>query len=193
MLSRNARVRIGAIEFCISRRLPVAPSTTSDDRSGTFGHIEPVRPAALLSRPGWLIRYVLAPDHRCHARLNPGAQELKKNCIKYDTQPTTLKSGEPIRSDHVEYRRARVVAVLWNHCSDVRGSRRPHHRPHFHAYYQDHAAVFIVDTLECLGGSLPVTQRRPVEAWAEIHRDQLEQDWDLLQSGQPPVKIDPLR
>jgi hypothetical protein len=24
-----------------------------------------------------------------------------------------------------------------------------HHRPHFHAYYQDQAAVFAVDTIEC--------------------------------------------
>jgi hypothetical protein len=34
---------------------------------------------------------------------------------------------------------------------------------------------------------------RLVEAWAEIHRAELHHDWDLLQSGEPPVKIDPLR
>ena len=68
-----------------------------------------------------------------------------------------------------------------------------HHRAHFHAYYQDHAAVFSVDTIECLGGSLPKTQQRLVEAWAEIHGAELQHDWALLQSGQPPVKIDPLR
>lgn len=69
----------------------------------------------------------------------------------------------------------------------------PHHRAHFHAYYQGHAAVFAVDTVECLGGSLPKAQQRLVEAWAEIHRAELQHDWDLLQSGQPPVKIEPLR
>ena len=30
-----------------------------------------------------------------------------------------------------------------------------HHRPHFHAFHQANAAVFAVDTIECLGGSLP--------------------------------------
>jgi len=50
-----------------------------------------------------------------------------------------------------------------------------------------------VDTVECLGGSVPKAQRRLVEAWAEIHREELQRDWDLLQSGQPPVKIEPLR
>jgi hypothetical protein len=69
----------------------------------------------------------------------------------------------------------------------------PHHRPHFHAYYQDSAAVFAIDPVEFIGGSLPRTQQRLVEAWAEIHRDELQQDWELLQSGQPPVKIGPLR
>ena len=27
----------------------------------------------------------------------------------------------------------------------------PHHRAHFHAYYQDQSAVFAIDTIECLG------------------------------------------
>lgn len=69
----------------------------------------------------------------------------------------------------------------------------PHHRPHFHAYYQDQAAVFAIDTIECLGGGLPKAQQRLVEAWAEIHRKELGINWELLQSGQPPVKIEPLR
>ena len=68
-----------------------------------------------------------------------------------------------------------------------------HHRPHFHADHQAQAAVFAIDTVECLGGELPVAQRRLVEAWVEIHRQELQADWELLQSGQPPVKIDPLR
>lgn len=69
----------------------------------------------------------------------------------------------------------------------------PHHRPHFHAYYQEWAAVFAIDPVECIGGSIPRTQQRLVEAWAEIHREELQRDWALLQSGQPPVKIEPLR
>jgi len=43
------------------------------------------------------------------------------------------------------------------------------------------------------GGGLPVTQRRLVEAWAELHREELLKDWQLLQSGQPPMKIAPLQ
>jgi hypothetical protein len=44
-----------------------------------------------------------------------------------------------------------------------------------------------------VGGYLPTAQKRLVDAWVEIHRDELRADWTLLQSGQSPVKIDPLR
>ena len=68
----------------------------------------------------------------------------------------------------------------------------PHHRPHFHAAYQDANAVFALDPIECIGGELPRTQQRLVEAWAEIHRAELLQAWARLQSGRPPLKIEPL-
>ena len=68
-----------------------------------------------------------------------------------------------------------------------------HHRPHFHAYYQQRAAVFAIDEVELLGGDLPERQRRLVEAGAEIHRDELLEDWRLLQNGRPPFRIEPLR
>jgi hypothetical protein len=85
------------------------------------------------------------------------------------------------------------LALLRNHHSHVHGNWVQHHRAHFHAFYQEHAAVFALDTIECLSGCLPKAQQRLVEAWAEIHRAELQDDWALLQSGQPPVKIDPLR
>ena len=69
----------------------------------------------------------------------------------------------------------------------------PHHRPHFHAYYQGGAAVYAIDSIELIAGQLPLRQRRLVEAWAELHQDELAADWTRLQSGQLPIKIDPLQ
>ncbi|OGL61150.1 MAG: hypothetical protein A3J27_02310 [Candidatus Tectomicrobia bacterium RIFCSPLOWO2_12_FULL_69_37] len=69
----------------------------------------------------------------------------------------------------------------------------PHHRPHFHAYYRDEVGIFAIDMVELLGGDLPRTQRRFVEAWAEIHQQELVDDWERLQAGRPPFKIEPLR
>jgi len=69
----------------------------------------------------------------------------------------------------------------------------PHHRPHFHAHYQNHVAVFSVDRIELIGGDLPQRERRLVEAWAELHQEELLENWRRLQSGQLPYKIAPLR
>jgi hypothetical protein len=69
----------------------------------------------------------------------------------------------------------------------------PHHRPHLHAYYQDDVAIVAIDTIEVIAGGLPRRQLRLVEAWVEIHKEELATDWSLLQSGRPPQKIEPLR
>lgn len=69
----------------------------------------------------------------------------------------------------------------------------PHHRAHFHAYYQDEVGMVAIDTIEFIGGDLPRSQRRLVEAWAEIHQGELLAAWERLQAGRPPGRIEPLR
>jgi hypothetical protein len=69
----------------------------------------------------------------------------------------------------------------------------PHHRPHFHAYYQDSVGVYAIDTIELIAGELPRRQQRLVEAWAELHHEELLADWEQLQSGRTLFKIDPLQ
>ena len=68
-----------------------------------------------------------------------------------------------------------------------------HHRPHFHAYYQNQGAVFSIDTIEIIGGALSLKEKRLVEAWGELHQGELLEDWQRLQAGQLPYKIVPLR
>ena len=69
----------------------------------------------------------------------------------------------------------------------------PHHTPHFHAYYQEHVGIFSIDPVELMAGDLPRRQRRFVEAWAELHQDELEADWSTLQDGRVPEPIEPLK
>ena len=68
----------------------------------------------------------------------------------------------------------------------------PHHLPHFHAYYQDDVAIFSLDPVDLIAGGVPRRQRRLVEAWAELHQEELLADWALLQAGELPSPIDPL-
>jgi hypothetical protein len=69
---------------------------------------------------------------------------------------------------------------------------QPHQLPHFHAYYQDDAAVFGLDPIDLIAGFLPRRQRRFVEAWAELHQQELLANWQRLQNGQASLPIDPL-
>jgi hypothetical protein len=69
----------------------------------------------------------------------------------------------------------------------------PHHGPHFHAFYQNQSATFSIDPVEMTGGGLPRRQQRLVEAWAELHQGELEENWERLQSGRLPYRISPLK
>jgi len=69
----------------------------------------------------------------------------------------------------------------------------PHHRPHLHAYYQDDVGIYAIDEIGLIAGSLPRRQNRLVLAWAELHRHELSDNWEQLQAGSPPRKIEPLR
>ncbi len=68
-----------------------------------------------------------------------------------------------------------------------------HHRPHFHAYYQEYAVSIAIDTIEVLAGALPRRQQQLVEAWTELHRDELTAAWESMLAEEPITKIEPLR
>jgi hypothetical protein len=68
----------------------------------------------------------------------------------------------------------------------------PHHVPHFHVYYQHDVAIYSIDPIELVSGSFPRRQQRLVEAWAELHQEELMSDWQRLQEGQKPLPIQPL-
>ena len=69
----------------------------------------------------------------------------------------------------------------------------PHNQPHFHAYYQNAVAIYSIDPIEMIDGSLPQRQQRLVEAWAELHQGELAENWERLQAGQAPYRIAPLK
>ena len=63
---------------------------------------------------------------------------------------------------------------------------------HIHARYAEFEASVRIDDAEILAGELPKKQLRLVQAWIELHRDELMADWELAVSGETPYKIDPL-
>jgi len=72
-------------------------------------------------------------------------------------------------------------------------NNRRHKRPHIHAKYQNHEAVIAIPEGEILEGSLPSNKMKLVQAWIEIHKDELMANWELAINGENVFKIDPLR
>lgn len=69
---------------------------------------------------------------------------------------------------------------------------KQHSLPHIHAKYAEFEASISIEDGEILSGELPRKQLRLVQAWIELHRDELRADWELAIQGENPYKIPPL-
>ena len=65
-------------------------------------------------------------------------------------------------------------------------------RPREYARFGEFEAAVGISDAEPLAGELPRKQLRLVQAWVELHRDELMADWALAVAGQAPFRIDPL-
>ena len=68
-----------------------------------------------------------------------------------------------------------------------------HHCPHIHVHYQDESAVIEIPTGKVLEGKLKSNKMKLVQAWIEIHQEELMADWELAVNGDEIFKIDPLK
>ncbi len=69
---------------------------------------------------------------------------------------------------------------------------RDHAPPHFHATYGEDEALVDIRTLEVISGRLPRRALSLVLEWAQDHRVELLEDWELCVRKQSPKKIAPL-
>ncbi len=68
-----------------------------------------------------------------------------------------------------------------------------HHCPHIHVHYQNESTVVEIPSGKVLEGTLKSNKMKLVQAWIEIHQDELMADWDLAVNGDEIFKIDPLK
>ena len=70
---------------------------------------------------------------------------------------------------------------------------KDHQPPHFHAIYGSFEALIDINNLSVLNGKLP---RRAIELvldWAELHQQELLDNWNLCRNNQTPNMILPLQ
>lgn len=69
-----------------------------------------------------------------------------------------------------------------------------HNMPHIHAEYSGEEIVVALDGTILEGKeSFPRNKRKMLEVWMEIHREDLEANWQLLSKGEQFFRIDPLK
>lgn len=70
---------------------------------------------------------------------------------------------------------------------------KQHKLPHIHVKYQDEEAIISLHDGELLEGTLKPNKMKLVQAWIEIHNEELIADWELAITGETIFKIDPLK
>ena len=69
-----------------------------------------------------------------------------------------------------------------------------HHLPHIHVEYSGMELVVALDGAILEGDSkFPKNKLKLLDAWMEIHREDLEANWTLLSNGEQFFRIDPLK
>jgi hypothetical protein len=70
---------------------------------------------------------------------------------------------------------------------------KDHSPQHIHAKFGEFEAMFSIITGDLLNGNLPKSQTRLVQAWIELHSEELKNNWELLQQENAEFfKIKPL-
>jgi len=69
---------------------------------------------------------------------------------------------------------------------------KDHNPPHFHAEYGEYKAMFNFDG-EIISGDFPAKKHKLVSAWAVIHSEELESNWELAKSRKETFLIEPLK
>ena len=67
-----------------------------------------------------------------------------------------------------------------------------HNPPHFHAEYNEFTAEIEISSLTVKKGKLPARILGMVIEWAELHQDELLENWNTLQTTRKYHKINPL-
>lgn len=70
---------------------------------------------------------------------------------------------------------------------------KQHKLPHIHVRYGENEAVYQIPEGNLLEGVLPANKEKLIQAWIEIHKEDLMANWQLAVSGNSIFKIEPLK
>ena len=75
--------------------------------------------------------------------------------------------------------------IIWMYYND-------HQPPHFHAAYAGEEVLIVIGSGDVYEGRLSCRALRLVQEWEELHRADLQSNWDLAREQRPLNPIPPL-
>lgn len=66
-----------------------------------------------------------------------------------------------------------------------------HHLPHLHARYNANKATYDLESNK-INGEMPIKQDKLIQAWIQIHKEELNSLWILMREENEYFKIKPL-
>ncbi|MDO8943924.1 MAG: DUF4160 domain-containing protein [Desulfobacterales bacterium] len=79
------------------------------------------------------------------------------------------------------------VCIFW-----LETPEKTRHVAHLHIEYGEYRAQVSLSDWEILDGQMPSKQLKVFQAWAEMHRKEIEMDVKLAMDGKPVFRIAPL-
>lgn len=79
-----------------------------------------------------------------------------------------------------------VIARFYGIIIKMYFSQNEHGVPHFHAFYGEFNAVFVIETLDMIEGDLPARVLRLVKEWAGFYQKELLGMWNCQKFKQLP-------
>ena len=70
---------------------------------------------------------------------------------------------------------------------------KQHNFPHIHVRYADNEGVFRIPDGTLIEGNLPSGKSKLLDAWIELHKEELMADWQLAVNGEKVFSIYPLK
>jgi len=67
-----------------------------------------------------------------------------------------------------------------------------HNPPHFHAVYNENRVAISIESLGVIDGKLPAKALGLVVEWAELHQEELMENWHRMRERGEFLKIEPL-
>lgn len=77
-----------------------------------------------------------------------------------------------------------IISMLYNEPEN-------HNKPHLHARYNGEKASYDLDSNR-ISGDMPIKQDKLIQAWIQIHKEELNSLWILMRDENKYFKIKPL-